>query len=63
MAKEVVKVVAVRLPVGLWREVQHRAVDEDRSAQELVADALRDYLKRRKGATEKRGKRKERGTE
>jgi metal-responsive CopG/Arc/MetJ family transcriptional regulator len=36
----------MRLPQGLWDEVQHRAIDEHVSLSELVAKALREYLKK-----------------
>jgi hypothetical protein len=32
-------------PSSLWREVLHRAIDEDRPASAIVADALTVYLK------------------
>ena len=35
----------VRLPDSLWRDVKVRALDERRDAQDVVADALRAYLK------------------
>ncbi len=56
-AKAETKIVATRLPVELWREVQHRALDEGRPVQELVADALRDYLRRKE--SKRSGQRKE----
>jgi hypothetical protein len=40
-------------PEKLWRAVRIRAVHEGRNAQEIVAEALEDYLKRpRKGGKE-----------
>jgi hypothetical protein len=36
------------LPDKLWRSVRIRAVHEGRNAQEVVAEALEDYLKRSK---------------
>lgn len=36
----------MRLPQSLWSAVQHRAVDEQISLSELVARALREYLKK-----------------
>ena len=36
----------MRLPQSLWDEVQHRAIDEHVSLSELVAKALREYLKK-----------------
>jgi hypothetical protein len=35
------------LPDDLWRATKIRAIEENRDAQDLVADALRDYLKRK----------------
>lgn len=53
MKKAETKIVATRLPVKLWRDIQHRALDEGRPVQELVADALRAYLKGPKGVSRK----------
>jgi len=36
----------MKLPSDLWRAGRHRAIDEDRDFQDLVADALDAYLKR-----------------
>ena len=36
----------MRLPQALWDDVQHRAIDEHISLSELVAKALREYLKK-----------------
>lgn len=36
----------MRLPQSLWDDVQHRAIDEHVSLSELVAKALREYLKK-----------------
>jgi hypothetical protein len=36
----------LRLPQSLWDAAQHRAIDEHISASELVAQALREYLKK-----------------
>ena len=35
----------MRLPAPLWIAVQHRAIDEGIALSELVARALREYLK------------------
>ena len=35
----------LRLPTNLWKAAQHRAVDEDLDLQELVARAIKLYLK------------------
>lgn len=34
------------LPVKLWRLVKVRAIREGRDAQEIVAEALEDYLRK-----------------
>ncbi len=36
----------VKLRTDLWRAARHRALDEDRDFQDLVAEALELYLKR-----------------
>lgn len=36
----------MRIPQSLWDEVQHRAIDEHISLSDLVAKALREYLKK-----------------
>lgn len=40
---------SLRLDPGLWRKVKIRAIEEDRDAQDLVAEALADYLKKKGG--------------
>ncbi len=35
---------------SLWKEGRKRAIDEDRDFQDVVNDALRDYLRRKGGA-------------
>jgi uncharacterized protein (DUF4415 family) len=39
--------VTIRLPVDLVKTFKHRAIDEGRTFQELVAEAMREYLKQR----------------
>ena len=34
------------LPVPLLKALRHRAVDLDRDVQDLVAEAIRDYLRK-----------------
>ena len=41
---------SVAFPESLWKEGRKRAIDEDRDFQDLVADALREYLRRKGGA-------------
>ena len=36
---------SLSLPEDLWREAKIRAMDEKRNLQDVVADALRAYLK------------------
>ena len=44
--KEPVVRATLRLPQSLWEAAQHRAIDEHISASDLVAQALREYLKK-----------------
>jgi Ribbon-helix-helix protein, copG family. len=39
--------VTIRLPLDLVKTFKHMAIDEGRTFQELVAEAMREYLKRR----------------
>jgi predicted HicB family RNase H-like nuclease len=39
----------MRLPESLWKAAQHQAIDEDVTISELVARALRAYLKAGRG--------------
>ena len=39
--------VTIRLPVDLVKTFKHKAIDEGRTFQELVAEAMREYLKQR----------------
>lgn len=45
-----VKKTSIQLPDGVWKSIKIRAVEEGRNVQELVADALRDYLRRKGGS-------------
>jgi len=40
---------SVSFPESLWKEGRKRAVDENRDFQDVVADALREYLQRKGG--------------
>lgn len=41
---------SLMLPTRIWKAIRIRAVHENRNAQEIVAEALEDYLKKfRKG--------------
>jgi hypothetical protein len=39
--------VTMKLPADVWRAGRIRALDERRDFQDVVADALADYLKRK----------------
>jgi hypothetical protein len=36
----------LKLPTDVWMASKHRAIDEGRDFQDIVADALRAYLKK-----------------
>jgi hypothetical protein len=44
---------SLSLPEALWREAKIRAVNEGRNLQDVVADALRIYLKTPRKETKK----------
>ena len=39
---------SLNLPAELWKKVRIRALEEDRSAQEIVIEMLEEYLRRSK---------------
>lgn len=43
---EIIKT-TIRVPRELWNAVQHRAIDEGTSAQDIINRALAGYLKRK----------------
>jgi metal-responsive CopG/Arc/MetJ family transcriptional regulator len=48
MAEEKMVKTSVAFPESLWKEGRKRAIDEDRDFQDIVTDALREYLQRKK---------------
>ena len=40
---------SIGFPESLWKEGRKRAIDEGRDFQDIVCDALREYLRRKKG--------------
>jgi hypothetical protein len=40
---------SMALPKKLWTEIRMRALQEGRDAQEIVAEPLEDYLRKKKG--------------
>jgi len=48
MAEEKMVKTSVAFPESLWKEGRKRAIDEDRDFQEVVQDALREYLRPKK---------------
>lgn len=47
MSGEKIVKTSVSFPESLWKEGRKRAIDEDRDFQDVLRDALRDYLKRK----------------
>ncbi len=45
---------SIEIPDGLWRAAKIRALDEKRNFQEVVAEALAEYLKKPKKGGERR---------
>jgi hypothetical protein len=39
----------IRVKRGVWAAVMHRSIDENRSLQAIVEQALEEYLKRAEG--------------
>ncbi len=41
---------SIGFPESLWKDGRKRAIDEGRDFQDIIGDALRDYLRRKGGA-------------
>ena len=57
MSDEDVKQFNVYLPLGLIKQVKHRAIESEQSLSALVADALRAYLDDTHGHQQSSGER------
>ena len=40
--------ISVKLDPNLWKEVQHKCIDENKQYSEFVEEALKEALKRKK---------------
>jgi len=40
--------ISIKLDPNLWKEVQHRCIDENKQYSEFVEEALREALKKKK---------------
>ena len=49
MSGETIVKTSVGFPESLWKEGRKRAIDEDRDFQDIVRDALREYLRKKGG--------------
>lgn len=41
--------ISVKIDPEIWKEVQHRCIDEEKEYSEYVEEALKEALKKKKG--------------
>ena len=50
-------VTSIKVDEDLWKKAKKRAIDEEITLQQLLNDAVRDYLRKREGVELRRRKR------
>jgi hypothetical protein len=45
-AKEPTKTTTLRMPVSLWKRIQHQAIEENKGIAELILFAVSEHLKK-----------------